>query len=59
MSACERAIADAGFRTVDIVSTLAGEPLYASFGYVVVERYEIPMVGGLTLPVLRMTKRME
>jgi GNAT superfamily N-acetyltransferase len=56
MTACEQAIVAAGFRTVDIVATLAGEPLYASFGYAVVERYDIPMAGGLTLPVVRMGK---
>lgn len=59
MTACERAIVDAGFRTVDIVATLAGEPLYASFGYAVVERYDIAMPSGLMLPVVRMTKSME
>jgi len=58
MAACERAIVEARFRTVDIVATLAGEPLYASFGYAVVERYEVPMAGGLSLPVVRMTKSM-
>jgi GNAT superfamily N-acetyltransferase len=56
MTECERAILEAGFRNVDIVATLAGEPLYASFGYAVVERYEIPMGGGLNLPVVRMGK---
>ena len=59
MSACELAIIEAGFRTVDIVATLAGEPLYASFGYAVVERYEIAMTGGLSLPVVRMIRSME
>jgi N-acetylglutamate synthase-like GNAT family acetyltransferase len=59
MTACERAIIGAGFRTVNIVATLAGEPLYASFGYEVVERYEITMTGALTLPVVRMTKRLK
>jgi len=59
MAACEQAIVEAGFRKVEIVATLAGEPLYASFGYVVVERYEIEMTGGLRLPVVRMTKMME
>src|SRR5262249_15385849 len=56
MTACERAITAAGFRTVDIVATLAGEPLYASFGYAVLERYEIAMTRGLSLPVVRMKK---
>lgn len=57
MNACEQAITAAGFRKVEIVATLAGEPLYASFGCTVVERFEIPMAGGLGLPVVRMTKR--
>jgi GNAT superfamily N-acetyltransferase len=56
MVACERAIIEAGFRRVDIVATLTGEPLYAAFGYTVIERYEIPIPGGLTLPAVRMTK---
>lgn len=56
MTACERAIIAAGFRTVDIVATLTGEPLYASFGYTVVERYEITMGVNLNLPVVRMTR---
>ena len=47
---------EAGFRSVEIVATLAGEPLYATFGYAVVERYEIPLAGGLKLPVMRMTR---
>ncbi len=58
MVACERAIGEAGFRLVDIVATLAGEPLYVAFGYKVIERYEIQMSGGLHLPAVRMTKRM-
>jgi GNAT superfamily N-acetyltransferase len=57
--ACERALLEAGFRTVDLVATLSGEPLYAAAGYTVVERYSIPMPGGLTLPVVRMTKRFD
>jgi len=56
MVACEQAIIAAGFQNVDIVATLAGEPLYAAFGYTVLERYEIPMRDGLSLPVVRMTR---
>jgi GNAT superfamily N-acetyltransferase len=58
MTACEQAIIAAGFRTVELSATLPGEPLYASFGYAAAERYEIPMTGGLSLPVVRMTKSM-
>jgi predicted N-acetyltransferase YhbS len=56
MNASEEAIRAAGFRAIDIVATLAGEPLYASFGYRVVERFEIALTGGLRLPVVRMAK---
>ena len=59
MIACEQGIMEAGFRVIEIVATLAGEPLYTSFGYAVTERYDIPMAGGLTLPVVRMSKRLE
>ena len=57
MVACEQAIEQAGFHIVVIVATLAGEPLYAAFGYAVIERYDIPLQGGLGLPAVRMTKR--
>jgi GNAT superfamily N-acetyltransferase len=56
LTACERAICGAGFRDAVLVATLAGEPLYASCGYNVAERYEVPLSGGLTLPVVRMFK---
>ncbi|HRI11927.1 MAG TPA: GNAT family N-acetyltransferase [Verrucomicrobiota bacterium] len=58
MVACERAMIEAGFSTVDLVATLAGEPLYTSFGFTVVERCQIGLSGGLSLPVVRMTKRL-
>jgi len=56
--ACEQAIRVAGFRSIELVATLAGEPLYARFGYLATERYEVPMAAGLCLPVVRMTKRL-
>jgi GNAT superfamily N-acetyltransferase len=58
LQACEEAIRAAGFDHVTMVATLAGEPLYAHFGYVVDERYEVPMRDGLTLPVVRMSKHL-
>lgn len=59
IGACEQAIATAGFRVVDLVATLAGEPLYTAFGYAVGERCEIPLKGDLRLPVVRMNKSLE
>jgi N-acetylglutamate synthase-like GNAT family acetyltransferase len=56
LEACETAIVAAGFRDAVLVATLTGEPLYAACGYAVAERYEVPLSGGLTLPVVRMEK---
>ena len=53
----EHAAYAAGFRGLDIVATPAGEPLYASCGYVVTERFEIPLVNGAAMPAVRMGKR--
>jgi protein tyrosine phosphatase (PTP) superfamily phosphohydrolase (DUF442 family)/GNAT superfamily N-acetyltransferase len=57
--ACDQAILANGFDRAELVATLAGEPLYAASGYEVVERYDYPMSGGLTLPVVRMGKRLK
>lgn len=56
---CETAAIRAGFTKAELVATLAGEMLYAKFGYSVVERYEAPMTEGLALPVVRMAKRLD
>ena len=58
LSACESAIRSAGFEEAVLVATLAGEPLYASQGYSVIERYDLLLKGGLNLPVVRMGKKM-
>ena len=54
--ASESAIVAAGYSRIELVATLAGELLYRVCGYSEVERYEVPMSGGLKLPVVRMTK---
>jgi predicted N-acetyltransferase YhbS len=58
LAACEKAIIEARFRRIELVATLAGEPLYAAFAYEAVERYEITLPNGLGLPVVRMQKRL-
>lgn len=52
----ETAARAAGFRDLEIVATLPGEPLYVACGYVAVERFEIPLANGASLPVVRMTR---
>jgi len=56
MRLCEEAIFKAGFDRVEIVATLVGEHLYAKFGYSVLERYDIALKNGCSLPVVRMQK---
>lgn len=56
MRHCQQAASDAGFRTMELVATLAGQPLYAAFGFAAVEHLEIPLGGTLTMPVVRMSK---
>ena len=58
LKASEAAIIHARYRTVELVATLAGEPLYVSFGYISDERYEIGLPNGLLLSVVRMKKQL-
>ena len=53
---CEHAAAAAGFRTLELVATLAGVPLYAAGGFRAVEHFDIPLVNGSQMPVVRMSK---
>jgi N-acetylglutamate synthase-like GNAT family acetyltransferase len=59
LTACEAAMLEAGFKQADLVATLTGEPLYAACGYTVVERFEVPLANGLTLPGARMSKQLK
>lgn len=56
MHRCQQAAGDAGFRIMELVATLGGEPLYAASGFAAVERFEIPLGGALTMAVVRMRK---
>ena len=58
MQACEEAMLAAHFKQAEIVATLAGEPLYQSFGYEVTERFDIVLKNGLLLPAVRMFRRL-
>lgn len=53
---CETAARDEGFRTVELVATVAGEPLYMSCGYAVTERIDVPTSRGASIPCARMTR---
>lgn len=57
LETCERAAIAAGFRGFELGATLTGERLYAARGYAPVERLEVPLATGVSIPVIRMVKR--
>jgi GNAT superfamily N-acetyltransferase len=52
---CEAAARSEGFRTVELMATMAGEPLYRACGFEAIERIEDDR-GGAAVPLLRMRK---
>ena len=53
---CSRAADTAGFRRLELVATLPGEPLYAAAGFAVAERFELALPGDVRVPVARMRR---
>jgi hypothetical protein len=45
----------AGFSSLELVATMPGEPLYLASGFVVLERFDLDLPGGIHVPVSRMT----
>jgi GNAT superfamily N-acetyltransferase len=56
LSTVEEAARQAGFRRLEMGSTLTGVPLYRLRGYVEVERIAVPLPNGESLPVVKMVK---
>jgi GNAT superfamily N-acetyltransferase len=52
----EQAAYTAGFRRYEMGSTLTGIPLYTLKGYVPIERVEVPLKNGESLPIVKMEK---
>jgi GNAT superfamily N-acetyltransferase len=57
LEACEVAAREAGFMSYEMGATLTGAKLFGTKGYVAVERIQIPLKNGLSLPVVHMVKR--
>jgi GNAT superfamily N-acetyltransferase len=55
LSLCETAAAAEGFSTLELMATLAGQPLYAAYGFVPVEEVEDTSTG-IAIPIVRMRK---
>ena len=56
VNACETAARDEGFKRLELIATLPGQPLYAAMGYEVIEPYDIEVEGFGVLPAMRMGK---
>jgi N-acetylglutamate synthase-like GNAT family acetyltransferase len=56
MELCEAAARQEGFHKATLGATHIGEFLYASMGYAVSERFEIPLADGEVLPAAQMVK---
>jgi GNAT superfamily N-acetyltransferase len=54
MRACITAAGEAGFRRLELVATLPGEPLYRRFGFRELERFEDTLPDSTRVPVVRM-----
>ncbi|MGC2231644.1 MAG: GNAT family N-acetyltransferase [Candidatus Acidiferrum sp.] len=57
LEACEIAASTAGFTSYELGATLTGAKLFGAKGYIAAENIEVPLKDGLSLPVIRMTKR--
>jgi GNAT superfamily N-acetyltransferase len=57
LRACEEAAYAQGFRRFEMGATLTGVPMYAACGYAKDEIFETPLANGLSLTVVRMSKR--
>ncbi len=56
LQAAEAAAIAEGFKSFELGSTLTGVPFYLTHGYVEIEHIDVPLINGVTLQVVRMTK---
>lgn len=56
LDACLEAARAAGFRRVELASTLPGVPFYQALGFEQCEPMEAPMPDGTALPIIRMER---
>jgi GNAT superfamily N-acetyltransferase len=57
LESCENAARSAGFTQFEMGATLTGVPFYKVRGYEAVENLEVPLAGGESMIVVRMTKQ--
>jgi len=58
LATCEQAAQDAGFKRAEMMSTLAGVPLYEACGYEKIESHIDTTSDGTKIPLVRMGKQL-
>ena len=58
LSLCQQAAKDEGFKRLELMGTVAGEPLYTRYGFVPIERLTDDR-GGVAVPLVKMAKPIE
>lgn len=56
LALCETSAAHEGFRSLELLATVAGEPLYLAYGFSIIERIEVATSKGVTIPGALMSK---
>lgn len=56
LDACLDAASAAGFAAIELAATLPGEPFYVRFGFEAIERFELPLAGGISVELVRMRR---
>lgn len=54
--ACRDEACRAGFRRLELMATLPGEPLYRALGFAADERVELELPDGIRVPLVRMSR---
>ena len=56
---CAAGARRAGFRTLELMATLPGVPLYRALGFTIVEPTNAELPDGVSLPLVRMTRQID
>jgi N-acetylglutamate synthase-like GNAT family acetyltransferase len=56
LAVCEEAARQAGFQAFELGATITGERMYRTRGYEAINRIEVPLENGVSLPIIRMSK---
>lgn len=55
-AACLREARAAGFRRLELMATMPGEPLYRALGFTADERVELALPDGVRVPLVKMSR---